>query len=66
MVSGNTVRLFDRQTRKFQTVDVPVPARDISAARISGNQLLIGTSGYGVLARELEPAGDEMKAVAGK
>jgi photosystem II stability/assembly factor-like uncharacterized protein len=66
MVSGDTVRLFDRRTRKFQTLDVPVPARDISAARISGSQLLIGTSGYGVLARELEPAGDEMKAVAGK
>jgi photosystem II stability/assembly factor-like uncharacterized protein len=66
MVSGDTVRLFDRQTHKFQTLDVPVPARDISAARISGGQLLLGTSGYGVLARELEPAGDEMKAVAGK
>jgi photosystem II stability/assembly factor-like uncharacterized protein len=55
MVSGDTVRLFDRQTRKFQAVDVPVPARDISAARVLGDQLLIGTSGYGVLARDLEP-----------
>jgi photosystem II stability/assembly factor-like uncharacterized protein len=55
MVSGDTVRLFDRQTRKFQTVDVPVPARDILAARVLGDQLLLGTSGYGVLARDLEP-----------
>jgi photosystem II stability/assembly factor-like uncharacterized protein len=57
MVSGDTVRLFDRQTHKFQAVDVPVPARDISAARVLGDQLLLGTSGYGVLARTLEPAG---------
>jgi hypothetical protein len=55
MVSGDAVRLFDRQTHKFQTLDVPVPARDISAARVVGDQLLIGTSGYGVLARHLAP-----------
>jgi photosystem II stability/assembly factor-like uncharacterized protein len=55
MVSGDAVRLFDRQTRKFQTLDVPVPARDISAARVVGDELLIGTSGYGVLARHLAP-----------
>lgn len=65
LVSGDTVRLFDRQTRKFQVLDVPVPARDISAARIAGDQLLLGTSGYGVLARELAPAEGEMKTVAG-
>ncbi len=55
MVSGDTVRLLDRQTRKFQAVDVPVPARDISAATVLGDRLLLGTSGYGVLVRDLPP-----------
>ena len=35
MMSGDTVRLFDREAGKFQTLDVPVPARDISAAESS-------------------------------
>ncbi|HEY0510757.1 MAG TPA: YCF48-related protein [Thermoanaerobaculia bacterium] len=66
LVSGDTVRLFDRQTRKFQAIDVPVPARDISAARVVGDELLIGTSGYGVLARTLAeaPAGENAKAMS--
>jgi photosystem II stability/assembly factor-like uncharacterized protein len=55
MVSGDTARLFDRQTRQFQTVDVPVPARDISAVQILGGRLLLGTNAYGVLERELPP-----------
>jgi photosystem II stability/assembly factor-like uncharacterized protein len=62
LVSGETVRLFDRQTRKFQVLDVPVPSRDISAARIINGELWVGTSGYGVLVRPLSPAED---AVAG-
>lgn len=66
LVSGDTVRLFDRQTGTFQTLDVPVPARDISAAEVLDGQLLIGTSGYGVLARDLAPEGGEVKTVAGK
>lgn len=53
MVSGETVRLYDRDTRKFRVFDVPVPARDISAALIVGNRLMLGTSGYGVLVRDL-------------
>ncbi|HEV2855360.1 MAG TPA: hypothetical protein VHC97_21370 [Thermoanaerobaculia bacterium] len=62
MVSGDTVRLFDRQTRKFETLDVPVPARDISAARVINGELWVGTSGYGVLVRPLPPAEDGVKA----
>jgi len=58
LVSGETVRLFDRQTRKFQVLDVPVPSRDISAARIINGELWVGTSGYGVLVRPLSPAED--------
>jgi len=53
MISGDSVRLFDREVRKFQPLAVPVPARDIAAARVIDGRLLLGTSGYGVLAREL-------------
>ena len=58
MISGDTVRLFDREARKFQALAVPIPARDVAAARVVGGRLLLGTSGYGVLARELKPAGE--------
>lgn len=54
LVSGNTVRLYDRDARKFRVFEVPVSARDISAALVLDGRLMLGTSGYGVLARELE------------
>jgi photosystem II stability/assembly factor-like uncharacterized protein len=54
MVSGDTARLYDREARKFEILDVPVPARDISAAVVSGGVLYLGTSGYGVLVKRLE------------
>jgi hypothetical protein len=63
MVSGDTVRLFNRQTRKLEAVDVPVPARDVSAARVINGELWIGTSGYGVLVRPLPPAEGETPEV---
>ncbi|HEV8581197.1 MAG TPA: hypothetical protein VGX68_19195 [Thermoanaerobaculia bacterium] len=66
MVTGETVRLFDRETRKFEAVDVPVPARDISAARIVHGELWIGTSGYGVLVKALAPAAEKATASAGR
>jgi photosystem II stability/assembly factor-like uncharacterized protein len=53
MISGDTVRLFDREARKFQALDVPIPARDIAAARVLDSRLLLGTSGYGVMVRDL-------------
>ncbi len=53
MISGETVRLFDREARKFEPLAIPVPARDIAAARVIDGRLLLGTSGYGVLARDL-------------
>ena len=43
MVSGDTVRLYDRDARKFRVLDVPVPARDISAALVLGGKLMLGT-----------------------
>lgn len=54
MVTGDAVRLFDRESRKFEALAVPVPARDLSAARVLDGKLLLGTSGYGVLVRDLE------------
>lgn len=62
LVSGDTVRLFDRESRKFEVVDVPIPARDISAARVVKGELWIGTSGYGVLVKALGPAEKETVA----
>jgi hypothetical protein len=56
MISGDTVRLFDREARKFQALDVPIPARDIAAARVVDGRLLLGTSGYGVLVRDVPAA----------
>jgi hypothetical protein len=53
LVSGDTVRLYDRDARKFRVFEVPVPARDISAALVVDGRLMLGTSGYGVLVREL-------------
>jgi len=54
MVSGDTARLYDREAGKLAVLEVPVPARDISAAVVSGGTLYLGTSGYGVLVRKLE------------
>lgn len=54
MVSGDTVRLFDRDARKFRILSVPVPARDISAALVVGGRLMLGTLGHGVLVRDLD------------
>ena len=54
MVSGATARLYDRESRKFEVLDVPIPARDISAAVVVDGRLLLGTSGYGILTRMLE------------
>ncbi|HEX9943189.1 MAG TPA: YCF48-related protein [Thermoanaerobaculia bacterium] len=65
LVSGDTVRLFDRETRKFEVLDVPVPARDISAARVVGGELWVGTSGYGVLVKDLAPEAEAEAVAAG-
>lgn len=53
MVSGDTIRIFDRDARKFRIIEVPVPARDISAALVLGSRLMLGTLGHGVLVRDL-------------
>jgi len=53
MVSGDTVRLYDRDARKFRLLEVPVSARDISSAVVLGGKLMLGTSGHGVLVHDL-------------
>ena len=53
LVSGETVRLYDAEARKFRAIDVPVPARDIASALVVDGRLLLGTSGYGLLVREV-------------
>jgi photosystem II stability/assembly factor-like uncharacterized protein len=54
MISGDVVRLYDREARKFLVLEVPFPARDIASAAVVGNRLLVGTSGYGVLTKRLQ------------
>jgi photosystem II stability/assembly factor-like uncharacterized protein len=56
LVSGDAVRLYDRAAAKLRLLAVPVPARDIAAALVWGGTVLLGTSGYGVLAAELPAA----------
>ena len=55
LVSGDAVRLYDATVRKFRALDVPVPARDIATALVVNNRLLLGTSGYGLLMKDLDP-----------
>lgn len=57
LLSGDKVRLYDRDARKFRVFEVPVPARDISSALVVDGRLMLGTSGYGVLVRDL---GDDL------
>ena|GEM_PF-1007377 len=53
LLSGEVVRLYDRQNRKFHVLPVPVPARDVAAALVLDGKLLLATSGYGVLVHVL-------------
>jgi photosystem II stability/assembly factor-like uncharacterized protein len=49
LVAGETARLYDRRANALLPVDLPVPARDVAAALVLGDRLLVGTSGYGLL-----------------
>jgi photosystem II stability/assembly factor-like uncharacterized protein len=53
LLSGDVVRFYDRESRKFHVLPVPVPARDVSAALVLDGGLLLATSGYGVLVHAL-------------
>jgi photosystem II stability/assembly factor-like uncharacterized protein len=54
LVSGDTVRLYDRDRHKLSLLPVPVPGRDIAGALVMDGRLLLATSGYGVIVRDLE------------
>jgi photosystem II stability/assembly factor-like uncharacterized protein len=54
LVSGDTVRLYDRDRRKLSVLAVPVPGRDIAGALIVDGRLLLATSGSGVVVRDLD------------
>ncbi|HLX06409.1 MAG TPA: hypothetical protein VKY89_00965 [Thermoanaerobaculia bacterium] len=54
LLSGETVRLYDRESHRFHVLAVPVPARDLVAALVMDGKLLLATSGYGVLVHDLD------------
>jgi photosystem II stability/assembly factor-like uncharacterized protein len=56
MLSGDLMRLYDRESRKFRVLPAPVPGRDVAAALVVDGRLLLATSGYGVLVHDLEGA----------
>src|SRR5579864_1712745 len=62
LLSGDVVRLYDRESRKFRLLKVPVPARDIAAALVLDGRLLLATSGYGVLVHDLAEDGGTITA----
>jgi photosystem II stability/assembly factor-like uncharacterized protein len=62
LLSGEVVRLYDRESRKFHVQKVPVPARDVVAALVLDGRLLLATSGYGVLVHDLAEGGGEAMA----
>ncbi|HTQ78918.1 MAG TPA: hypothetical protein VMM92_02895, partial [Thermoanaerobaculia bacterium] len=51
---GDKAALYDRESQALRAVDLPVLARDITAALILDGKLLVGTSGYGVLVGRME------------
>jgi photosystem II stability/assembly factor-like uncharacterized protein len=53
-ITGDKAALFERETRTVKPVDLPVLARDVTAALILDGKLLVGTSGYGVLVGGME------------
>ena len=53
LLSGEVVRLYDGESRRFHVLKVPVPARDVAAALVLDGRLLLATSGYGVLVHDL-------------
>ena len=64
LLSGEVVRLYDRENRKFRVLPVPVPARDVVAALVLDGKLLLATNGYGVLVHVLTEDGGASAAAA--
>ncbi|MDH3253784.1 MAG: hypothetical protein OEM62_02235 [Acidobacteriota bacterium] len=53
--SDGRARLLGADGRAPRDLALSVPARDLSAALIRGNRILLGTSGHGVLLTDMEP-----------
>jgi photosystem II stability/assembly factor-like uncharacterized protein len=53
LIAGESVQLFDSTNGTFTSLAVPIPARDVSAALVLDGRLFLGTSGYGLLVRDL-------------
>jgi photosystem II stability/assembly factor-like uncharacterized protein len=64
--TGEAVRLYDRETRRFRALPLPVPARDVVAALVVDGKLLLATSGYGVLVLDLDAGPSAERAAAGR
>ncbi|HXO22563.1 MAG TPA: YCF48-related protein [Thermoanaerobaculia bacterium] len=54
VIAGEELALYDPQAKALKPLPLDVPARDITSALILDGSLMLGTSGYGVLVRELE------------
>jgi photosystem II stability/assembly factor-like uncharacterized protein len=53
LLSEDRVRLYDRDSRRFRVLPVPVPPRDVTAALVVDGKLLLATAGAGVLVHDL-------------
>lgn len=53
VLSRDHAELWSEASGDWQQVHLPVPASEVTSALIHGGQLLLGTSGYGVVVREL-------------
>lgn len=54
LVDGEGARLWGREGGAPVALDLPFPARDVTAALLTAGRLLLATSGYGILERPLE------------
>ena len=52
-VIGESAQLFDAGSGALSELTLPVLARDVSAALILDGKIFLGTSGYGLIVREL-------------
>ncbi len=53
LVGSETARLVEGAGGRLVPLPLPVPARDVAAALVAGDRVLLGTSGYGLLSAPL-------------
>jgi hypothetical protein len=56
LVESEGARLLEGGSGRLVNLPLPVPARDVAAALITGDRVLLGTSGHGLLAAPLPGA----------